>query len=388
MATKDEIQRLKDKIDCRDLLQSLGVEFKGTNISCLNSAHPDKNPSMAVYPTHALCFGCNCNLDAIGIVQSLQNISFKESLDFLASKYNFHFSDYQNNNTPMKHSFQKKNNYFKNVKEKHVTKSVILEKKDTSIKEIFWEIISPLKPTEEARDWLKKRKISVETAWKLGCRDVTPVLKKIEDLIENSSSELLKENNFINDKGNLWAPLLNKIKGHNDYSGLIMPIFNTNSKIHSFRWRFFNPIKRDDMTLKVLGQPMSDIIPIGLNYANNLEMKDVLYICEGEPDWLSINTLIHEKNIKNKIDIGLCVLSNTWKKEWTQVISNFKSVYICLHDTEKAIKVTEKIALSLLQEDSKGLEYWQDNFFRKLFSEKNDANDLLLDGHLHNALLI
>ena len=388
MATKDDLQRLKDAIDCRELVQSLGIEFKGTNISCLNSSHPDNNPSMAVYSTHALCFGCNCNLDAIGIVQSIKNIPFKESVDFLASKYNVHFSNFQNINNTFKSYNPKKNIPFKNAKEKELTKSFAQEKKDSSIKEIFLEIINPLKPTEEAIKWLSKRKISVEAAWKLGCRDVTPVLKKIEELIENSPSELLKENNFINDKGNLWSPLLNKIKGYNDYSGLIIPIFHTNSKIHSFRWRFFNPIKRDDVTLKVLGQPAGDIIPVGLNFANNLENKDALYICEGEPDWLSLNTLIHEKNIKNKAVLGLCVLSNTWKKEWTQVISNFKSVYICLHDTEKAIKVTEKIALSLLQEDPKGLEYWQDNFFRKLFSEKKDANDLLLEGHLHNALPI
>ena len=98
MATKDDLQRLKDAIDCRELVQSLGIEFKGTNISCLNSSHPDNNPSMAVYSTHALCFGCNCNLDAIGIVQSIKNIPFKESVDFLASKYNVHFSNFKNIN--------------------------------------------------------------------------------------------------------------------------------------------------------------------------------------------------------------------------------------------------------------------------------------------------
>ena len=91
MATKEEMQRLKDRIDCRELVQGLGIEFKGTNISCLNSSHPDKNPSMAVYQHHALCFGCNCNLDAIGIVQSIKNISFTESLEFLASRYDYSF---------------------------------------------------------------------------------------------------------------------------------------------------------------------------------------------------------------------------------------------------------------------------------------------------------
>jgi DNA primase len=382
MATKDEVQKLKDRIDCRELIQSLGIEFKGGNICCLNPSHPDRNPSMSVYTDHALCFGCNCNLDAIGIVQNVQNISFKDALDYLASKYNFSFAHHQNKNRPIKASFQNKNVFTKKTIEKEIIK------KDTSIKEILWEMINPLRPTEEAMRWLSKRKISVDAAWKFGCRDITPALKKIEELIENNTIELLKENNFFNEKGNLWAPLLNKFKGYDEYSGLLIPIFNVDSKIHSFRWRFFNPIKRDDFVLKVLGQPKSELMPIGLNFADALAQKDEIYICEGEPDWLSLNTLIQSKNIENKIAVGLCVLSNTWKTEWTEVISKFKSIYICLHDTEKAIKVTEKIALSLLQDDSKGLDYWGNHFFRKLFSEKKDANDFLLDGCLHTALPI
>ena len=384
MASSDEILRLKSKIDCRELVQSLGIEFKGGNISCLNSSHPDKNPSMAVYQNHALCFGCNCNLDAIGIVQAIKNIPFIESLEFLVSRYNHSFP---NKNYDNKNKIRNSKNNFIVKKFKEENKSITkTESRDCSIKELLWEIINPVNPTEEATAWLSKRKISVDTAWKSGCRDITPVLKRISNLIENSTTEILKENHLINNKGDLWSPLLNKIKGYNDYSGIIIPIFDSNSKIHSFRWRFFNPIKREDTILKVLGQPSCELIPIGLNYASNLANKDSIYICEGEPDWLSLNSLFYEKNIKNKIAIGLCVLSNTWKKEWTNIISNFKSVYICLHDTDKAIKVTEKIALSLLQEDHRGSEYWGNHFFRKLFSEKNDANDLLINGTLHNTL--
>lgn len=394
MATKEELQQLKDRIDCRELIQTLGIDFKGANISCLNPSHPDKNPSMAVYPGHALCFGCNYNLDAIGIVQAFQNISFKDATEYLCSKYNFHFQNQNNNQnfyskikaSSLKKSFPNKNTSFKyEKKESKIEETKIL---DTSIKELLWNIIKDIPPTKEAISWLSKRKISVDTAWKFGCRDVTPAMKKIESLIEETPRDILKENHFINDKGNPWAPLLNMVKENHEYCGLIIPTFNINSKIHSFRWRFFNPIKRDDFVLKVLGQPKSELMPIGLNFADALTQKDEIYICEGEPDWLSLNTLIQSKNIENKIAVGLCVLSNTWKTEWTEVISKFKSIYICLHDTEKAVKVTEKIALSLLNEDPKGIDYWGEHFFRKLFSEKKDANDLLIENCLQTALPI
>lgn len=387
MITKDEIQKLKERIDCRELIQSLGIEFKGTNISCLNSSHPDKNPSMAVYPDHVLCFGCNYNLDAVGIVQNIQGLSFKDAISYLASKYHFSFPE-SNPYIKTKNKYQKKDPVNKYSKVNFLTEKKPHKSTDTSIKDLLWKIIEPVDPTEESIHWLKSRKISVECAWKLGCRDITPVLNAVENLIDSHSSDLLKENNFINDRGNVWAPLLNKVKGDKNYSGIIVPIFDVNSKIHSYRWRFFNPIKTENSVLKVLGQPACELMPIGLNYADKIENKDAIYICEGEPDWLSLNTLFHERNFKDKAAIGLCVLSNTWKTEWTDLLAKFKKIYVCLHDTDKAIKVTEKIALSLLEKDSKGLNYWQNNFFRKLFSEKKDANDFLKEGNLHNFLPI
>ena len=93
MATKEQIHNLKERIDCRELIKQFGITFHGQNISCLNPSHPDKNPSMAVYGDKAICFACGHNLDAIGIVQNLQNISFNDSISYLASKYNFYIED-------------------------------------------------------------------------------------------------------------------------------------------------------------------------------------------------------------------------------------------------------------------------------------------------------
>ena len=150
MLTKTEIQELKSKIDCRELVQSLGIKFKGTNISCLNSSHPDSNPSMAVYSDNAVCFACNYNLDAISIVQTILNVSFKEALEYLCSKYNFDFH-YKNHNLSYKTrpkslkisfpnpSLNKRNN--PNIEENKIL--------DTSIKELLWNLMKELPPTKE-----------------------------------------------------------------------------------------------------------------------------------------------------------------------------------------------------------------------------------------------
>ncbi len=379
------VEKIKQVVDCRELISSLGISFNGTNISCLNSSHPDQNPSMAVYQNHAYCFGCQTNLDAIGIVQSIKGFSFQESMEFLSHKYNIYFETEKKLELKNKYSKQEIRKIPQIISEK-----VVPLQKDFSIKNELYRIVKEIRPTQESLEWFEKRNLSSEIAWKLGCRDITPAIKEIENLIELSGHEKLKENHFINEMGNLWSPILNLIKGKKEYSGLLIPIFNLDGNIHCFRWRFFHHLQRNiknkEITLKVLGQPSVSPMPTGLYFAKKLIQKEEIYLCEGEPDWLSLNTYFFSKNSLNtKSVIGFCSFSSTWDDEWTNILLDFKKIYICLHDTEKAKKIASQIQDSLFRKcDSKEKkEYWKQNFFEHYFDEKNDINDHLIKNSLN-----
>ena len=372
----DNIKLLKERIDCRELVKGLGIQFKGQNISCLNPSHPDNNPSMAVYQDHALCFGCNTNLDAFGIVEKIKGLSFTESLDYLSLKYNFQMNRlsadahaYWNINNPN----LKRNNVVVPIKNKNREKE-----SDNSLKKNIWEIIKDLKPTNQAIEWLNKRKISVETAWELGCRDIFPAFKEISQLIECTDHQTLDSNSFLNDSGSLWSPLFNMLSGNKSYHGLIIPIFDLDGEVQSFRWRLYSPIKTNTATYKVFGQPSISPIPIGLNFAKNIQNKNAIYICEGEPDWLSVCSLLDE----NSAAIGLCsISSNNWKEEWTQILLEFKQINICLHDTEKARKFGDFLQNEIVLK-SKDKKVIFNKLYEHYFDEKNDINDQLVNNDL------
>lgn len=385
MATREQIQSLKEKIDCRDLIKSFGIAFRGQNISCLDSSHPDNNPSMAVYQEKAYCFGCGCNLDAIGIVQKIKGISFNEAVEELSSKYGVYV---ESKNTPSYKTPIKKD--FISNKKFIINNNKGKKFSDSNIKNLIWNIVEKLTPTNESIEWLNKRKISVDAAWKLGCRDMTPAINEISDLLEHTDFEVLKANNFINEAGNLWSPIINLIKKNNEYSGLLIPIFDLDNKVHSFRWRFFNPINRKykekEVILKVLGQPQCELMPAGLNFAKNMQEKNELFICEGEPDWLSLNSVFYENNIKDKFAIGLCAFSNSnWNEEWIQLLSQFKKINFSLHNTEKAKKISNMIQSEILEKckDTNQKNYWNENIFEYFFEEKNDINDLIVKGEFN-----
>lgn len=374
MATKEQIQALKNRIDCRELINQFGINFNGQNISCLNPSHPDRNPSMAVYKEHALCFSCGCNLDAIGIVQNLQNLSFKEAIDYLASKYNYYIENKTFNNSS--DSINKKYNYVKKEKANKYNTKI---ENDASVKNQLWQILSSVEPTKEALEWFSKRNISPDTAWKMGCRDIAPAINAISDLIEHTEFEILKSNNFINNVDGLWSPIINSIKRNPEYSGIIIPIFDLDNNVHSFRWRLYNPIKKNikskEVVIKVLGQPSCSLMPAGLNFAKKMTQKNEIFICEGEPDWLSMNTIFNEQNSNDKFAIGFCALSNNWDEEWTKILSEFKKINFCLHNTDKAKKISNIIQDSIINYTKNN--YWKKNIFEYYFDEKNDINDHL-----------
>lgn len=88
MISRETIELIKEKIDILQLCDKLELEVTrtGQNYVTLCPFHDERTPSFTLFPeTNTYkCFGCHVNGDAIELVKELQNLTFKESLVWLA----------------------------------------------------------------------------------------------------------------------------------------------------------------------------------------------------------------------------------------------------------------------------------------------------------------
>ncbi|RDB37343.1 MAG: hypothetical protein DCC88_00010 [Spirobacillus cienkowskii] len=358
MKISDEtLANIKKTIDCRILMKSFGININNSNISCsnLNTNHVDKNPSMAVYQDHALCFGCGFNADAIKIVQVLSNKSFQESVEYLCNCYNVQLK------------------YNEKIGQNNILKRI-------------WNLVKDQKESNEFISWMNNRNIDYIVATKYGCRDIFTKSEKIRQILSEYSEDDLNRSSLINEKKELWKPLAEVIKRNTKYKGFLIPVFDENNNIICFRYRLYNNIfykaekngKLIERNIKVYAQSKSNSFILGLNDLNPNKNKS-LYICEGEPDFLSLKSYFYMNGIDNDV-IGLCVLIREWPNKYNNILKNYKSINIFLHDTEKAKKLSDNIQFSLVTscEIAEEKNYWKNNFFEYYFNEKYDLNDRLV----------
>lgn len=89
-ASLDDVkQRIKARVPLDQLIgETVTLVRRGTSITACCPFHAEKTPSFHVYPdNHYYCFGCKETGDAITFIRKTREMSFIDSLKFLASKY-------------------------------------------------------------------------------------------------------------------------------------------------------------------------------------------------------------------------------------------------------------------------------------------------------------
>src|SRR4051794_27387899 len=88
--TKDSIERVKDAVDMVELVGArTDLRRVGSRWTALCPFHDERTPSFSVDGERGFyhCFGCGASGDAIGFVEAIEGLDFREALESLADRY-------------------------------------------------------------------------------------------------------------------------------------------------------------------------------------------------------------------------------------------------------------------------------------------------------------
>ncbi len=104
MIKKESIENLKNYLDVVDVIsQFLDLKKAGANYKACCPFHGEDTPSFVVSPTKQIyhCFGCGVGGDSIKFLMEYEKLTYPESIEKLASMYNFTL-DYEASNQKLR----------------------------------------------------------------------------------------------------------------------------------------------------------------------------------------------------------------------------------------------------------------------------------------------
>ncbi len=94
----DAKRRIITRVSLEALIgETVALTRRGTRLTGLCPFHAEKSPSFYVFDDHFHCFGCHVHGDAITFVRKTRDMSFVESLRFLAAKYGIEAPELEEN---------------------------------------------------------------------------------------------------------------------------------------------------------------------------------------------------------------------------------------------------------------------------------------------------
>ena len=269
------LDEIKSKNDIVDIISEyVNLKRAGRSFFGLCPFHKEKSPSFAVSPDKQIfhCFGCNVGGDVFHFVSKIENISFKEAIELLASRANIEL--------PVIGSSEDD----KTAKIKEVIYKINEETASFYHQNLY---LSTAKPAQE---YVKKRHLDNKT------------LKKFLIGYSGKFNELynyLKSKGFSNEEI-LLSDLVNK-NSNGQYidrfkNRLMFPILDVRNRVIAFGGRVL-----DDSKPKYINSRENVVYSKGRNlYAMNIvkmEKPKTIIMVEGYMDAVSL----HQRGINNAV---------------------------------------------------------------------------------------
>ncbi len=321
------IEELKFRNNIEQVIGNYVVLKKaGSNMVGCCPFHSERTPSFTVFPDkNFYCFGCGAGGDVITFIMRIENLPYREAIEFLCERAGMEMP-------------KDDNSFFVKKETAGITKERNYEINKTAAR-IFYENLMS-EDGAPAREYIAKRKLSSAIVRRFG-------LGYSKDSFDDLYKKLT-EKGFSLDE--IKAAFLCGIakNGHPyDYfrNRLMFPIIDTYGNITAFGGRIL-----DDSKPKYLNTSDTPVFKksrtlFALNFAKNAavgqtEKSGELILCEGYMDVISL----HQAGFPQAV----ATLGTALTSEQARIMSRYaKTVYVS-YDSDNAGKRADEKAISLL----------------------------------------
>ena len=272
----DLIEEVISSNDIVDVISEYVVlKKRGRNYIGLCPFHKEKTPSFIVSSDKQICkcFGCSKGGGVINFIKEIENLEFKETLEFLAERANIDLSKYI-----------VKSNYSNEDEIKiRQLKDVIYDINKEAARYYHNNLLEALKDENSLlRKYIKKRNLDSDTITKFGLGYANGKIPLYKYLFDKgyTKEEILASGIIIeNDFGKLYDRF---------FSRLIFPILDVRDRVIAFGGRVL-----DDSMPKYLNSAENIVYHkgkhlYGMNLARKINNIDKLIIVEGYMDLVSL----------------------------------------------------------------------------------------------------
>ena len=296
----DEVRQSNDIVDV--ISQYVHLKRSGRNYFGLCPFHNEKSPSFSVSPDKQIfhCFGCGVGGNVFSFLSKIENMSFIEAVQNLASRANIALPTLENNADSAKEELKAK----------------VYKVNEFAAEFYHQNLYKPeAKPGQE---YVKKRKLSNETlkSYRIGFSGKFDELYKALKQEGFQEKEIL-ESGLVNKNEN--GKYIDRYRNR-----LMFPICDVRGRVIAFGGRVL-----DDSKPKYINSPENIVYSkgrhlFGLNVAKKGDLKKIL-IVEGYMDVISL----HQRGITNVVAaLGTALTQNQgWllRRNSEQVILGFDS---------------------------------------------------------------
>lgn len=323
--TEDAIEEVISNTDIVDLIgQYVPLKRRGANYIGLCPFHREKTPSFTVAPDKQIfkCFGCSEGGTAIQFIKKIENLDFREALEFLADKNNIDLSRF-------KVGGKLSNPQDKDMKERIFS----LNKK--AAKYFYEALIENVKEENSIlKAYLQKRMLKQDVVIRFGLGFGSKKEEGIYSYLlkEGFTKEEIIKSGIVNltAKGNIYESFAGR---------LVFPIFDTRDRVIGFGGRVL-----DNSLPKYVNSPENIVYHKGRNlYGMNVAKKeklDSVIIVEGYMDTVAL----HKSGINNAV----ASLGTALTEGQAKLIKKYTDTVVIAYDQDGAGRAATLRAIDIL----------------------------------------
>ena len=331
---------VRERVDARDIARALGVVPVSENpgqrklvVRCPDPAHADKGPSAAIFPKVWMCDGCRKKGDVFNLFATIRGLDdsgrdFRAIVDAVAELGGVVADSGRAlpGRTPSPASRDSA---------PRVTHDPEARKRVVRYVWNVWDWHGGGQ-SDELTEWCERRGWCRRSAWRAGLRDPHRNARELNNVWRNKAEDV-KAAGLTKWTPWRWAE-----------RGVLVPCYDPDTGASGYRFRLYNPSNGR----KCLAMPESGgATVVGLEtalpgpapverYPWGGAVSEtppppregrVVFIVEGEPDWLATLDALAQLGAHDAGVVGLCAISKGWGASWSRYIAHTERVAVMVH---------------------------------------------------------